>query len=232
MSLALTTVTNGNVISVTDLRTYVGLVEDYVNQGIAAADLLATSWVESTHIFGGQFYGSPNPRARFETGQTVYRHTGMDPLKERIFHSRYSSANVYIDGLNETFTIPETLNQGTGDKYDLLVEASFWSYSFGGANAAVNDTELAATFRMRIDGQVAGASRRDTYAGDAVPGAAPYNGGIIYARKNHHMVARIAAASGTTGLHSVGVVVDVATGVNINHVLVGGRTLRATWYVR
>jgi hypothetical protein len=231
MSLALTTVTNGNVISVTDLRTYVGLVEDYVNQGIAAADLLATSWVESTHIFGGQFYGSPNPRARFETGQTVYRHTGMDPLRERVFHNRYNSAGAYVDGLCATFAVPETLNQGTGDKYDLLVEASFWCYTFGGINGVIDDTELAANFRFRLDDDTKGPTRRNLYTGDAVA-ATPYNGGIIYARKNHHMVYRIAAASMGVGLHNIGVVVDVATNNNTRHIIVGGRTLRASWYVR
>lgn len=232
MPLALTTVSNGSAITATGLRTYVGQVETYVNQGIAAADLVTTAWVESTHIFGGQFFGAPNPRARFETGQTIYRYTGMDPLKERVYHNRFNTGIVSIDGLTATFCIPSTLDRGTAPRYDLLVEASFWSYSFGGDGLAIDDSARAATFRMVVDGSGVGATRRELYAGDAVITAVPYNGGIIYARKNHHMVTRIIAADATAGLHSVGVGVDVSGNALVRHILVGGRTLRATWYVR
>lgn len=232
MSLALTTVSNGSVISAPDLRTYCSQVEDYVNQGIASADLLSTSWVESTHIYGPSFPGAPNPRGRFETGQTIYRQTGMDPLQEAIFHNRYNSGYVPVDRLCATFCVPETLDQGTSPKYDLLVEASFWCYSFGGINATVDEaTDLAASFKLQMAGSNRDATQRNLYAGDAAA-AVPYNGGIIYARKNHHMVARIQASSMAAGVYSVGVVVDVATNVDIRHIIVGGRTLRATWYVR
>lgn len=231
MSLVLTTVVDGAVISAPALRVYCGQVETYINQEIAAADLLQTSWVKSTHIFGGQFYGAPNPRGRFETGQTVYRHVGMDPLRERVFHNNYNTQNAHIEGLNATFCVPESLNQGTSPRYDLLVEATFWSYTFGGEGGLVDNSELAAVFRLRLDGQVQAATDRNLPTGDGAAGT-PYNGGIIYARKNHHMVARLLPAAVGAGLHSVGVVVDVQTNTNLRHVLVGGRTLRAAWYMR
>lgn len=233
MSLALTTVADGAVISATGLRAYVEQIETYTNEGIAVADIDPSDWVESTHIYGGSFYGSPNPRARFETGQTIYRHTGMDPLRERAFHKYYASANARIDKLTATFCVPESLVQGSSPYYDLLVEASFWCYEFGGANATLDErTDNAATFQMILGGTPKDKTTRKLYCSDAAYAAAPYEGGAIFARHNHHMVTRIAAADVGAGIHRVGVVVDVNSNVNVRHILVGGRTLRAAWYTR
>lgn len=236
MGLALTTVANGSVISAPDLRGYVEQIETYTNEGIAVVDLDPSDWVESTHIYGGSFYGSPNHRARFETGQTIYRHTGMDPVRQRVFHKNYDTGSVPIEGLAATFCVPESLVQGASPYYDLLVEASFWCYEIGENATTVDErTDSAAVFRLRLDGSVIASSRRVLYQGDGpapIPGN-PYQGGVIYTRKTHHIAHRLAAADVGAGVHNVSVVVDVnASTSTLIHILVGGRTLRASWYVR
>lgn len=236
MPLTLTTIVSGATTSASALRTYVGSIELYLNEGIVSADLDQTSWVERTNIYGPSFFAAPHHRSRFETGQVIYRQTSQDVLERTIHHYNSgsgSSGYVGIEGLAATFVVPEDLAQGSSPYYRLRAESSFFAYEYGG-EAGTADEGLAggvtARFRMVVDGTRRAQSERPIYIGsENVVGA-----GIFYARHNHHMSETIAAGSFAAGVHSVGVQVTVENpaGKQWQHIFVGGRNLRVGWWMR
>lgn len=232
MGLTLTTITPGATTSASALRTYVNTIETYINEGIVSADLLATAWVERTHVFGPSFFGSPNPRARFETGQVNYRHTSHDRLRRTIHHHQVNTGQyVAIDGLCDTYCLPETLRQGSSPYYRLRVEAAFYCFEYGGTGGAVDEsTDLAAHFKMFVDEAQRPSSERQLYTGSG----AALGPGVIYARHNHHMSETIDDPTyNAAGIHHVAVKVNVESTANLwQHIFVAGRDLRVSWWLR
>ena len=72
MSLTLTTVVDGTLLTAAAVEDYIAKIERYGNEGVANADLDTAPWVNSVHIFKPEFYGSPSPRTQLVSGMAHY----------------------------------------------------------------------------------------------------------------------------------------------------------------
>ena len=126
MPLSLTTYADADTVDASDIRSKLDDIEDFVNEEIVVGDLKATTWVQSTHIFKPEFYGSPAPRTHAVSGHTHYRNTPHGTADQAHFHPGISSSTTAIHGACATLKIPR-------DNTKVSILASMWVFEAGGA---------------------------------------------------------------------------------------------------
>lgn len=249
MALTLTTFASGAVIDATTMRARIATIEQYLNEQIANADKDQTLWVTTDHLFAPEFFGAPDPHARFPSGATHFRHVRPDNVLRTVHHQEVGpSQYVPVPGLQATLFVPEALDAGAGLDYRLMVRASFYAFELGGqgTNSGV-DASLegpapvaqAATIALFFDGTAQAGTLRYLWAsGNPVvptPGVVTYNwNGCIFNRKMYAYTWSSPTVS--AGLHHVGVYVRVnataAPTPSWRHIFFDTRNLVASYYVR
>ena len=209
MSLTLTTVADGTTITAAAVQGYVSTIETYLNEGIASADLSASPWVESYHVFKPEFIGAPDKRAEMVSGDLHYRRQGDSLYTGAAFHHDLIKNGVaYVPGLQVTFKV----SGGTWVK----VLCSFSAFEWGGIGtvdegpAAASVAGRAGTFKLHLDGAVVGGTTtsRNLFESGMSDPAAPAQEesavvGALVARKQFS-IAEYVYVSGT-GVHTIGV---------------------------
>jgi hypothetical protein len=227
MGTSLTTISAATTADAADIKDRIATIEGYLNGGIAVADLDATEWVDYTHIFKPDFYGSPAPRMEAVSRDEHYRYTDGARSNQAVFHSdMIVDKPIAIPGLCATIRNPYQT-----DKRCIFV-ASWYAYEAGGSDTSSEGVE-AGTFSVRKDGTaVAGTSRSLYNTGGYDP----------VGRKQFSAVTSFLLTPGT---HNVGVYytpnaasfTTVSTDMffsyrapNIKHVFVRARSMMASLY--
>lgn len=240
MGLSLTTVADGTTITAAAIEGYISTIETYLNEGIASADLLATPWVESTHVFKPEFFGSPDKRAELVSGDAHYRVQGDSMYTAGAFHhDLIKDGTAYVPGLQVTFKCP-------ANTY-VRVLCSFAAFEWGGIGsvnegpAALTPVPRAGTFKLHLDGAVVGGTTttRALYESGMSDPAVPTQEescvvGALVARKQHSIAEYVLV--GTAGTHTLGVALTipepVLTGASYDqrHVFVLQRSIVVDFY--
>ena len=242
MGLSLTTVADGTTITAAAIEGYISTIETYLNEGIASADLLATPWVESTHVFKPEFFGSPDKRAAFVSGDVHYRIQGDSLYTAAAFHHDLIKNGVaYVPGLQVTFKCP-------ANTY-VRVLCSFAAFEWGGIGtvnegpANLTDPPRGGQFHLHLDGDTFGpfgvTTDRNLYESGMSDPAVPAQGescvvGALVARKQHSIAEYVLVS--TAGTHTIGVSLTipepVLTGASYDqrHVFVLQRSIVVDFY--
>lgn len=161
MGVTLTTVTAGTPISWTALRSYIDTIETYVNEGIAYADLKASSpWIDTTRVFRPEFNTGVAPNAVFTSGETHWRtrsHAGRDRVvrhPEINTPSVAGTAGSYIpvDGLTFTVQTPTGFSSGGAPQHRALLRATWFAHEAGGDGTVDETTDRVGDFVVMADG--------------------------------------------------------------------------------
>lgn len=210
MSLSLTTVVDGTPITAAAINSYITSIETYLNEGIASADLLATPWVESTHVFKPEFFGAPDKRAELVSGNLHYRVQGDSMYTAAAFHHDLIKNGVaYVPGLQVSFKCPANSM--------VRVLCSFAAFEWGGIGtvnegpAALTPLPRAGTFQLHLDGSsgpFGTTTTRPLYESGMSDPAFPTQEescvvGALVARKQHSIAEYVPVA--TAGVHTIGV---------------------------
>ena len=223
MGLAMPLFGAGDVVSATDIVDRVEDVEDFLNGGVVAADLQASEWVQSHHIYKPEFYGSPDPRAVAVSARTHWRERGHDCYDWSVHHSTSANAAyVTVNGLGATVHVPK---MGGGTDCFATVLVSFYTYEWGGL-AVTDEATLVATFDLFVNGTKQTGTMRTLFSSDsAVPPS------TVRSRKQHNMMKEFKLSE---GIHHIDVRVKVeqpasylpATGTSTHeHIIVSGQSL-------
>lgn len=241
MSLSLTTVVDGTTITAAAIDGYVSTIETYLNEGIASGDLLATPWVESTHIFKPEFFGAPDKRAELVSGNAHYRVQGDSMYTAAAFHHDLIKNGIaYVPGLQVSFKCPANSV--------VRVLCSFAAFEWGGIGtvnegpAALSPAPRAALFKLHLDGSsvpFGSTTNRVLYESGMSDPAVPTQEescvvGALVARKQHSIAEYVPVAS--AGVHTIGVSlaipVPVLTGISYDqrHVFVLQRSIVVDYF--
>lgn len=213
MGLSLTTVADGTTITAAAIEGYISTIETYLNEGVVSGDLLSTAWVESTHVFKPEFFGSPDKRAELMSGDAHYRVQGDSMYTAAAFHhDLIKDGTAYVPGLQVTFKCP-------ANTY-VRVLCSFAAFEWGGIGAvdegpaALTPLPRAGTFKLHLDGSTVGGftTTRPLYESGMSDPAAPTQEescvvGALVARKQHSIAEYVLV--GTAGTHTLGVALTI-----------------------
>jgi hypothetical protein len=164
MATTLTTVSAGTVDAAA-LLANVEEVENYINGNIIAADLNASAFVKSEHVFAPEFFGSPAPRFEAVSGDTHFRNTEGTRTERAVLH-----ASMAIEKWTPVPGLCATVKQSDPLAVRAEILASFYVWEFGGglntADPTHSEYELpagrdVAYFHLRLDGvEIPGTTRR------------------------------------------------------------------------
>lgn len=190
MPFAGTPFVNSATVLASDLIDNIGAVESYVNTGITTADLEASKWVTSTHIYRPDYYPG---RVEFISGDSHYRKRDFGTGNRAIFHEDTGVSEFrVIPGLAATFHCP---NQAAA-YVDILSSEYVWEHGGGLSSANAIEEDPCAYISLFFDGAELSGTRRKIYASTS--------GIYVMARKQISAV-RHSAAVITEGWHSVSV---------------------------
>lgn len=208
MGLTLTTVVDGTTITAAAVQGYIETIETYLNEGIASADLQATpGWVQSTHVFKPEFFGSPDPRCELVSGDVHWRKYGDSLYTAAAAHYDLAKgAKVFIPGLQVSFKLNVART--------VRVLASFAAFEWGGVGtvnegaAGSGTVGRVADFYVHQDGVLLDATtRRGLFESGQTDPAAPLAStdviGALVARKQISYAETNFFAS--AGQHTMGV---------------------------
>lgn len=240
MGLTLTTVADGTPITAAAVSGYIQTIETYLNEGIAAGDLQASpGWVQSTHVFKPEFFGSPDHRCELVSGDVHWRKHGDSLYSAAAAHYDLAKgAKVFIPGLQVSF------KASAGAQVRLL--ASFAAFEWGGVGT-VNEgpsgfsVGRVADFYLHQDGVLLDAvTRRGLFeSGQAAPGAPSLSTDMLGALVARKQISYAETHTfGTSGQHTMGVYAElkepVTAGsvVDWRHVFVLQRSIVVDYNVR
>lgn len=206
MALALPLFVNGTIISAVDINARVVSIEDFVNEGIAQADLDAAAWVTTRHIYRPEFYGAPDPRCHAVSGDCRWRVTDDSIANSEPFHPEARVGRfVPVRGLAARIQIDSTASASvTG-----TVRATFHAFEFEGAGGAEEATE-AAQFRLYLDGsQIGGSGVRRIYTAGIVSPAGRQH-------KHHSLLWDFNLGELAVGVHNLSVRAQLSTANQAN----------------
>jgi len=208
MSLTLTTVVDGTLLTAAAVEDYIAKIERYVDEGVANADLDTAPWVNSVHIFKPEFYGSPSPRTQLVSGMAHYFRKSDSLYTVAAFHYELGRETfVHIPGLQASLKV-----RAPGARVN--VTASFAAFEWGGSEliqeggpSNITPSTLVAKFHLyQDDTQLAHTGRRLYGSGSTPTTEAETVIGALVARKQICMSDSLAF---TTGVHSCGVRLSV-----------------------
>lgn len=228
MSLTLATFASGAVINATTVRTLLGQIETYVNEGTIAADRGST-WCRANHVYRPDFYGD---HTTLVSGESYFA-SRPESDQLRSWWTRYlgdsggSNAQGYflIPGLTKTIQIPQTLSTGS---HRVRIFASFFAYEFGGVDGNMEESVTgAASFAMLVDGAAQTGQQKPIWKGSSTSANQAY---AFYPRKQVSFIRDFDVAA---GVHTFGIgVVPANQGTNTKHVVVVQGNLIVRYYCR
>lgn len=198
MSLTLTNYADGSTSSASSLLSRIEDAEKYINEQIATGDLQsATPWVGSELIYPPDFFGDPAPRVEAQSFDVYFRVT-RTPEVNRDYNWTIvrpeSSPDVFVPvpGLATQVRIE-------ADSTWVTIVASWYAFaSECTIGFAGDETVLAATFALFVDGTEITSTQRKVYNGI----------GVMLFRK------QLSIAIATTldkGIHDVSIQIKVET---------------------
>ena len=114
------------VITAAKLKEPLDNARKAINGGVVASDLASGSWVESTQIFGPDFFLSPDPRSEFTSAHTHYRMHPPDVARSAYLNKQAAKEKTWVPGLTATVKVEETS--------DVFFVASWFAREFENKN--------------------------------------------------------------------------------------------------
>ena len=114
------------VISAEKLKEPLDNARKAINGGVVASDLASGSWVESTQIYGPDFFLSPDPRSEFTSAHTHWRMHPPDVARSAYFNKQAAKEKTWVPGLTATVKVEETS--------DIFFVASWFAREFENKN--------------------------------------------------------------------------------------------------
>lgn len=199
MGISLTTFTDGTTVSASAIRDIIQTIEDYVNTGITQSDLGSPgAWVDYSHVYKPDFYGSPSPRTEFQSGDVYYRFAAEGRDNYAIFH-----ADPAVDVWLPVQGLCATVRHPPGASSDFLVMASFWAFTVAGSTGGpVTDSFMQRSARFALflnDIQIPGTTR-EIYAIPTDIATASPGPDTLFGRANISLVGKTFLTSPTVNV--------------------------------
>jgi hypothetical protein len=215
VGLSITLFTDTTTILASDIRSKINEIETFVNEGIVQGDLkTSTPWVNTTLVYGPEFYGSPSPRTEMVSGDTWQRFTPRGRENFAIYHG-----DLTVDTFIPVHGLSATVRNPRDSSVEAFVMMAVYAYSQGTESGAYSPYEKrAARLRLQRNDAVVTGTLRKIYAQGSV--AARVEGA-----ENYSLIAKTTLSPGTHQMSVRISVDDPPAGPDWKHVFLAARSL-------